>query len=65
MGSGINERAVNMSAIQTWFHMGGYAGYVWPAYLVVSGVFIAHVMYAKAQKKRVLKQLQLQAERAS
>lgn len=52
-----------MNAIQTWFYMGGYAGYVWPAYLVVSGVFFIHALHAKLQKKRILKQLKLQNER--
>jgi heme exporter protein D len=46
-----------MNTVQAWFNMGGYAGYIWPAYGMVFGVFLLHIVHAKLQKKRVLKQL--------
>ena len=46
-----------MSLGLNWFHMGGYAGYIWPAYGAVFVVFITHLLHAKLQKKRVFRML--------
>ncbi len=57
MGASVNTREIIMSTLTNWFNMGGYAGYVWPAYGAVLFVFVGHVLYAKQQKKRVLRDL--------
>ncbi len=57
MGSGFTGRKYIMSLGLNWFHMGGYAGYIWPAYGAVFVVFITHLLHAKLQKKRVFRML--------
>jgi len=46
--------------MSSWFAMGGYAAYVWPAYLVVAGVL--GTLWAVSQ--RMLKVLEAEVERA-
>ena len=47
-----------MSSLFTWLTMGGYAGYVWPAYGIVCGVLILHFVMVARQKKRTHRMLQ-------
>ncbi len=51
-----------MAELQTFFHMGGYALYVWPSFLISLIVLLANVMYSKAQYKRVLRETAVRAE---
>jgi heme exporter protein D len=37
-----------------WFAMGGYAGYVWPAYAVFFGALAAEALLGRAQRRRVV-----------
>jgi heme exporter protein CcmD len=37
--------------------MGGYAYYVWPAYLLVAGIITGNLLQAYFCKRQVLKQL--------
>jgi heme exporter protein CcmD len=46
-----------MNDVLNWFQMGGYAGYVWPAYLSVLAVFVTHFWVVKMQTKRVMRML--------
>ena len=62
MGTSLRERDINMNAVQVWFNMGGYAGYIWPAYAIVVGVFLTHIGHAQSQKKRIIKQLRRRDE---
>lgn len=39
--------------------MGGYAQYVWPAYLLVAGIFVGHVYHLKHQAKKLQQTLKL------
>jgi len=45
-----------VAELQTFFHMGGYALYVWPAFLISLIVLVANVMHSKSQYKRVLRE---------
>ena len=57
MGAGFIGRQYIMSLACNWFYMGGYAGYIWPAYAAVFFVFITHFLHTKWQKKRVFRML--------
>ncbi|TPG08341.1 heme exporter protein CcmD [Rhodanobacter glycinis] len=46
-----------MSAPQTFFTMGGYAAYVWPAYAVFFIVLIADTVAPRLRRRRVLREL--------
>ncbi|MDX2346656.1 MAG: heme exporter protein CcmD [Legionella sp.] len=46
-----------MNSLFSFLSMGGYASYVWPAYTAVFAVFITHLIYAKNQRKRVMRML--------
>lgn len=46
-----------MSALQTFFTMGGYAAYVWPAYAVFFIVLIADTVAPRLRRRRVLREL--------
>jgi len=48
--------------LQTFFHMGGYALYVWPSFLISFLVLLANVMYSKSQYKRVVRETAKRAE---
>lgn len=52
-----------MSTAIEWLHMGGYANYVWPAYLLVLGVFAAHFFKLKVRKKKIKRVLKTLVER--
>jgi heme exporter protein CcmD len=47
----------DMNYLITWLHMGGYASYIWPAYLSVFAVFMTHFVVVKLQTKRVFRML--------
>lgn len=51
-----------MSDLQAFFHMGGYAFYVWPAFLISLVVLVGNVMYSKVQFKRVLRETAVRAD---
>lgn len=46
-------------------HMGGYGAYVWPAYGLVTGLFIGLVVHANRAKKRVIGRIQTQGSHES
>jgi heme exporter protein D len=41
-----------MSAIESWFLMGGYAGFVWPAYGVAAIVLGGLALYSSRRHRR-------------
>ena len=47
-----------MSSVLAFFKMGGYAAYVWPAYVIAAGIFMGQLLHLKRQKKRVARKLQ-------
>jgi heme exporter protein D len=54
-----------MSALQTFFAMGGYAAYVWPAYAVFFIVLIADTLAPRLRRRRVLGELRARLARQS
>ena len=54
-----------MSALQTFLAMGGYAGYVWPAYAVFFLVLIADSVSPRLRRRRVLRELRARLARQS
>lgn len=46
-----------MDGLIHWIAMGGYARYVWLAYATFFAIFIAQVVHAKKQKKRLVNKL--------
>ncbi|MBD8897924.1 heme exporter protein CcmD [Rhodanobacter sp. DHG33] len=46
-----------MSALSHFFAMGGYAGYVWPAYAVFFAVLIADSVAPRLRRRRILRDL--------
>ena len=54
-----------MSALQTFLAMGGYAGYVWPAYAVFFLVLIADSVSPRLRRQRVLRELRARLARQS
>jgi len=46
-----------MSSLQHFFAMGGYAGYVWPAYAVFFAVLIADNVAPRLRRRRILREL--------
>jgi heme exporter protein CcmD len=60
MGASTYSREIvmkDMNYLITWLHMGGYASYIWPAYLSVFAVFMTHFVVVKLQTKRVFRML--------
>jgi len=45
-----------MAELQNFFHMGGYAWYVWPSFLISLFVLVANVWFARVQYRRVLRE---------
>jgi len=45
-----------VSEVAAFFHMGGYAAYVWPSLLISLVVLLANVYLSRIQYKRVLLQ---------
>jgi heme exporter protein D len=54
-----------MSALHSFFVMGGYAAYVWPAYAVFFIVLIADTVAPRLRRHRVLKELRARLARQS
>ncbi|MGH8157040.1 MAG: heme exporter protein CcmD [Rhodanobacter sp.] len=52
-----------MSALHTFFMMGGYAAYVWPAYAVFFIVLIADTLAPQWRRRRVLRELRARLAR--
>ena len=52
-----------MSALQTFFAMGGYAAYVWPAYAVFFAVLIVDTVAPRVRRRRVLLELRARLAR--
>jgi heme exporter protein D len=52
-----------MSSLQTFFAMGGYAGYVWPAYAVFFTVLIVDTIAPTLRRRRVLRELRARLAR--
>ena len=48
---------MSMQALQTFFAMGGYAAYVWPAFAVFFIVLIADSLVPGLRRRRVLREL--------
>ncbi|MEO6798778.1 MAG: heme exporter protein CcmD [Rhodanobacter sp.] len=54
-----------MNALQTFFEMGGYAAYVWPAYTVFFIVLIADTVAPRLRRRRILLELRSRLARQS
>jgi heme exporter protein D len=54
-----------MNALQTFFAMGGYAAYVWPAYAVFFIVLIADTVAPRLRRRRILGELRARLARQS
>ena len=52
-----------MSPLQTFFAMGGYAIYVWPAYAVFFIVLIVDTIAPRLRRRRVLRELRARLAR--
>jgi heme exporter protein D len=52
-----------MSSLQTFFAMGGYAAYVWPAYAVFFIVLIVDTISPTLRRRRVLRELRARLAR--
>jgi len=46
-----------MSNLQEFFHMGGYAAYVWSSYAIALVVLVANVLAPIRQRRKLLGQL--------
>lgn len=51
-----------MSELSAFFHMGGYAAFVWPAFFISFIVLLGNVLISRAQYKRVLRDTALRAQ---
>jgi len=51
-----------VSEIASFFHMGGYAVYVWPSFLISFLVLLANVLVSRAQFKRTLHETAVRAK---
>lgn len=56
---------MSIHALQTFFAMGGYAKYVWPAYAVFFIVLIADTLSPILRRRRVLRELNARLARQS
>ncbi|OOG64838.1 heme exporter protein CcmD [Rhodanobacter sp. B04] len=54
-----------MNSLQTFFAMGGYAMYVWPAYALFFTVLIADTIAPGVRRRRVLRELRTRLARQS
>ncbi|OOG58260.1 heme exporter protein CcmD [Rhodanobacter sp. B05] len=54
-----------MNAMQSFFMMGGYAAYVWPAYAVFFIVLIADTLSPRLRRRRLLGELRARVARQS
>jgi heme exporter protein D len=46
-----------MSGVGSFFAMGGYAAYLWPAYAVFFAVLIADTLAPRLRRRRLLREL--------
>ena len=46
-----------MEGLLDFLRMGGYAGYVWPAYGITAVVLLANWMAARRRRRRALRRL--------
>jgi len=51
-----------VAELQAFFHMGGYAMYVWPSFLISLLVLLGNVMYSKSQYRRVLRETAIRVD---
>ena len=49
---------IHSSSLQEFFHMGGYAKYVWPAYAVVSAGMLGLLWHSQHKQRKIKKILQ-------
>lgn len=49
-------------SISAFFHMGGYADYVWPAYALVFVVLVSLLLHAKRGLKKQFQRIQRSIE---
>ena len=54
-----------MIALQSFFAMGGYAAYVWPAYALFFIVLIADTVAPRLRRRRILSELRARLARQS
>mgnify|MGYP003390647269 CR=1 FL=1 len=54
-----------MTALQDWFAMNGYAGYVWSAYGLMVFVLLGNVLLIRRQRLRVRMRLRAWFKRSS
>lgn len=54
-----------MNALQSFFMMGGYAAYVWPAYALFFIVLIADTVAPRLRRRRILVELRARLARQS
>jgi heme exporter protein D len=52
-----------MTSLHTFFAMGGYAAYVWPAYAVFFIVLIADTLAPRLRRRRLLRELRARLAR--
>jgi heme exporter protein D len=57
--------AVNAGSLQHFFSMGGYAGYLWPAYAVFFLVLLADFTAPLLRRRRLLRELRARLARKS
>jgi heme exporter protein D len=50
-------------SMQSFFAMGGYAAYVWPAYAVFFAVLIVDTVAPRVRRRRVLRELRARLAR--
>lgn len=47
-----------MNTLQEFFHMGGYALYVWTAYGIAAVILIGNLIHARLRQRQITRQLQ-------
>ncbi len=53
-----------MTTFATWFHMHGYAIYLWPAYGLVTAILFGHFLISIRQGRRARAQLRSRFRRS-
>jgi len=46
-----------MTGLEAFFHMGGYAGYVWSSYGITAAIMVWQVVGPIIQRKQIVKKL--------
>jgi heme exporter protein D len=52
-----------MNELESFFAMGGYAAYLWPAYAVFFAVLIADTLSPRLRRRRLLRELRARLAR--